>query len=147
MKVLLLQNVKGIGKKDEIVEVADGYAQNALFPKKLAKQATAQIVNDHKQKTQSRAEKTLKEQTEIIEALQAVDGETVTIVQKSSDKGHLYKAITAKEIITQTKKELGLSVDESVFTSTISIKSVGDHKIELAQYGTKAVLLLKVEAL
>ncbi len=147
MKVLLLQHVKGVGKKDEIVEVSDGYAQNALFPKRLAKQATAQIINDYRQKTQAHEQKSIKEHTAIIEALKAINGEVVTMNEKSSDKGHLYKAITLKEIIAQTKKELGITLDESVFGSNVTIKSTGEHKLQLAQYNTKAELILKVEAL
>ncbi len=145
MKVLLLKHVRGIGREGEIIEVADGYAQNALFPKQLARQATSQIINDHKLKNQAQEYRTERDRQETINALLTIDGETIHIVEKSNEKGHLYRSITMNDIIKKAKEEYSIHLPESVFDSQLNIKTVGDHHIHLNQHGAVANIIIEIE--
>lgn len=134
MKVILCADVKGQGKKDQIVEVSDGYARNFLFPKKLAVPADSKAMNDVKNKE---AAKQHKVDVEIAEA-KAIAGklESITVVFEYAagpDK-KLYGSVTAKDISEELKKKHGIDIDKRKITLAEPIKSFGDFKADVKLY-------------
>ena len=130
MKVILKQDVKGHGKKGELVTVSDGYARNFLFPKKMAMEATAQAMTEKKNKDQA---KEFHKQEEIKAAQQIADklkDQTVTIAAKAGTAGRLFGSVTAKEISAAIKKEFGFDIDKRKI-SVGEVKSFGTFQVEV----------------
>lgn len=112
MKVVLLQDVKSIGKKDTVVTVSDGYARNFLFPRKLAVEATAAAMNDVKTKESAKAHHK-REEIKAAEELKAkIDGKTVTIKAKAGKEGKLFGAVTTKDVADAIKQQLKVDIDK-----------------------------------
>ena len=112
MKVVLLQDVKSIGKKDQIVNVSDGYARNFLFPRKLAKEATAGAVNDVKIK-ESAKEHHKQEEIKAATALKnQLNDKIVTIKAKAGKEVKLFGAVTSKDVATELEKQFGIKIDK-----------------------------------
>jgi large subunit ribosomal protein L9 len=112
MKVILREDVKGLGKKGDLVNASDGYARNFLFPKNLAVEANAQNVTEKKN---ADASKQFKYDTEKAAAQQAADkisGKTVKLTAKAGSSGKLFGSVTAKEIALKIKEEYGIDVDK-----------------------------------
>ncbi len=132
MKVVLLENIRGLGKIGDIKNVADGYAQNHLIPRKLAQPAHSYLVNqigDLKKKAVIFSEKELGEAKEIVKKV-AEEDFVLEIQGKANKKGGLYAAIN-EEIISSSLKEKGLKVSPESIKIENPIKAVGDHEIEL----------------
>ena len=134
MKVVFLADVKGVGKKDEIKEVSDGYARNFLFPKKLAKEANNQAVNEIKAKEASRQHKIEVERAEAKAIAEKLEKSTLKIVASAGADGRLYGSVTTKDIAEKLEKELGVSVDKRKITLADPIKSFGDFKADVKLY-------------
>lgn len=145
MKVLMLQHVKNVGRKDEIVEVADGYAVNSLFPQKKAVQATARIINDHKMKQKADLDKEKKLQERITKSIKALVGKKVTLEEKLNAKGALYHAVGSKEIIRAVHDQFKVSIPNTVFKKHYAIKEAGEHTIELDAYGVTESFTLVIQ--
>lgn len=131
MKVILKQDIKGVGKKDQIINAADGYARNFLFPKKLAVPADNENMNNLKAKNESVAYKKsedLKEAKKIAEKMKEI---TVKIPVKAGDNGRLFGAVTAKEIAEALKKDFGIEVDKKKVLLSESIKVAGITNVEI----------------
>ena len=131
MKVILKQDIKGVGKKDEIVNAADGYARNYLFPKNLAIPADSGNMNNLKAKNESiafRKGEDLKEAKEIAEKLKKI---TLKFKVKAGENGKLFGGVTAKEISEALKKEYNINVDKKKILLNETIKNVGVTKVEL----------------
>lgn len=131
MKVILLQYVKAQGKKDDVVEVNDGYARNFLFPRKLAIEANKSNMNElsnRKAAENFRAEQELKKAREQGDALK---GKSVTIYQKTGAGDKLFGAVTAKEIAEEIKRSFGIDIDKKKIALAEPIKSLGEYKAEL----------------
>jgi large subunit ribosomal protein L9 len=144
MKIILLQNVKGIGNKGEIKEVSDGYAQNALIPKNLAKAATQSALNkitQGKKQADQKAQQTIKRARATLEKLQA---QTIIIKEKLNEKGSLYHSLSLKEIIRAVKEQLSIEVSENFFTEKYALKEAGEYTLELEAYGTTSQLFLVI---
>ena len=134
MKVLLLADVKGQGKKDQIVEVSDGYARNFLLPKKLAIPADAKAINEAKNKEASKQHKIdveKKNATEIAEALEKI---VVRFTYAAGPDKRLYGSVTAKEIAEALKKEHGIEIDKRKITLNTPIKSFGRFTADVRLY-------------
>lgn len=130
MKVILLSDVKGTGKKGELCNVSDGYARNFLFPKNLAKEATASAMNELRGKQES-AEHHKKEEIAAAKDLASkLEGKTVTIKAKAGAGGKLFGSVTSKEIAEEVKKTLGLTVDRKKMT-VAEIKNFGEYTAEI----------------
>ena len=144
MKVILLKFVKGLGHAGDIVEVSDGYAANALFPRKLAKQATAAVINKHKMAKKSAAAKLEKEEIATLIVLEKIEGKTIVFEEKLNPKGSLYHALGLKEIIRAVKEQYAVSIPNTLFKKSYAFKESGKHTIELEAYGktVKAVVLI-----
>ena len=146
MKVILKQDVKGLGKKESMVEVSDGYARNFLFPKNLAVEATASNINV--MNTKKEAEKTKKDR-ELASAKQLAEklkGITVTFKTKTGENGKLFGSITSKDISDKLKSGFGLDIDKKKINLEDAIKTIGTTEVEVKLYpGVNAKLTVKVE--
>lgn len=134
MKVILLQDVKGLGKKGELVNASDGYVRNFLFPKNLAKEANAQAMNELKNAEQS---KQYKIDTQIAAANKAkseLEGSVFVMTAKAGQNGKLFGSITAKEISAEIKKQKGIDVDKRKVTLSSDIKTCGVYDVEIKLY-------------
>ncbi|MBQ8388335.1 MAG: 50S ribosomal protein L9 [Clostridia bacterium] len=134
MKVVLLADVKSVGKKDEIKEVSDGYARNFLFPKKLAKEANNQAVNEIKAKEASRQHKIEVERAEAKATAEKLEKSSLKIVAPAGADGRLYGSVTTKDIAERLEKELGIVIDKRKITLDEPIKSHGTYTAEVKLY-------------
>ena len=137
MKVILLQDIKGTGKKGDIVEVSDGFARNFLFPKKQAKPMTSQNLNENKQAKVAQAYHKQVERDEYSVEAKKLDGMNVDIIMKVGENGKLFGAVTNKEVADRLS-ELGIKVEKKMITLP-TIKLVG-------AYSAKARFAEKIEA-
>ena len=134
MKLVLLADVKGSGKKGELVNVSDGYARNFLFPKKLAKEANAQALNELKNAEESKAFK-IKQETEAAQAsADKINGKSVSILAKAGQGGKLFGSVTAKEIAEAIKKQYGVDVDKRKIDTKGDMKAFGTYECEVKLY-------------
>jgi large subunit ribosomal protein L9 len=134
MKVLLLADVKGQGKKDQIVEVSDGYARNFLFPKKLAIVADAKVMSETKSKEEAKQFR-LKEEKAVAKALADKLGTlTVRITASSGGDGRLYGSITSKDIAEKLKEQYNIEIDKRKLVLSENIKSYGTYDVEVKVY-------------
>lgn len=134
MKVVLLQDVKAQGKKNDIVEVSEGYARNFLFPKKLAIPADAKAINDIKNKKSSEAHKIELERAKAKEIAEKLNEATVKIVAEAGKDGRFYGAVTSKDIAEALKSQLGIEVDKRKVALDSPIKAFGSYKIDIKLY-------------
>ena len=125
MKVILLQDVKKMGKKGDVIEASDGYARNYLFPRKLAEEATANALHERKKKLA---------ELEAAQKLAAeLKGKEVTINAKAGDNGRLFGAITNKDVAEAINSEFNLSIDKKkVVVNTIKV--AGTYEVEVKLY-------------
>ena len=134
MKVLLLADVKGQGKKDQIVEVSDGYARNFLFPKKLAVVADNKVMSEAKSREESKQFR-LKEEKAAAQALAAKLGSlTVKISAPSGADGRLYGSVTTKDIADELAKQHKITIDKRKLSLPENIKAYGTYNVEVKVY-------------
>ena len=134
MKVLLLADVKGQGKKDQIIEVSDGYARNFLFPKKLAVLADAKVMSESKSKEEAKQFK-LREEKAAAQALaEKLATLTVKITASSGGDGRLYGSITSKDIAEKLKEQHKIEIDKRKLVLGDNIKSYGTYEVEVKVY-------------
>ncbi len=145
MKVILLKFVKGLGKEGDVINVSDGYAVNSLFPKKLAKQATADVLNKHNMLKKSKAKHIENEKISILIALEDLDGKTISFKEKLNEKNNLYHSLGLKEIIFEIKKQYKITVSSNIFIKKYSFKDSGEHIIELAAEGKTIKMIVSIE--
>lgn len=147
MKVILLQDVKTLGKKGEIVNVNDGYARNYIIPKKLGLEANNSNLNDLKLQKKNE-EKIAKEKLEAAQALAKDIGEkSITVKIQSGVEGRVFGSISSKEIALEAKKQLGLDIDKKKIVIPDAIKSLGTYNINIKLHrDVTATLAVKVEA-
>lgn len=145
MKVILLKFVKDRGQAGDIIEVSDGYATNSLFPRGLARQATANILNKHKMAQKSAAAKSEKEEIAGLIKLEKIEGKTIVFEEKLNSKGSLYHALGLKEIIKAIHEQYKISTPNTFFKKKYAFKESGKHTIELEAYGktVKATVLIE----
>lgn len=143
MKCILLADVKGLGKKDDIVEVQDGYARNFLLKKKLACEATANNMNENKLKKGAEAEHARRELEEARANGKLLDGKTVKLSVKTGEGGRLYGAVTAMDV-SEAIKQAGFQVDKKNIVIKNPIKSVGTYEVT-AKLHTKVSVKVNVE--
>lgn len=134
MKVILLKDVKGQGKKDQVIEVSDGYARNFLFPKKLAIVADAKATNELKGKEESRQHKIDEERKAASELAEKLASTTVKIKGASGADGRLYGAVTSKDIAEKLDSDFGIKVDKRKINLQDPIKTHGTYSIEVKLY-------------
>ncbi|MGN0558221.1 MAG: 50S ribosomal protein L9 [Acutalibacteraceae bacterium] len=134
MKVILLQDVKSLGKKGELVNAADGYARNFLFPKGLAKEANAQAMNEYRNAENSKNFKVETQINEANKAKSALEGETFKMTAKAGKNGKLFGSVTSKEISAEIKRQKGIDVDKRKIILDSEIKAFGTYNAEIKLY-------------
>lgn len=131
MKVILLQDVKSLGKKDQIVEVSDGYARNCILPKKLGVEATSKNMNELKLK-KAHEDKVAAETLAEAQALaDKMKDESVTLSIKVGEGGRTFGSISSKEIAEAIKSQLGHDIDKKKLVLKDSIKSIGSFHVDI----------------
>ena len=129
MKVILLEDVKALGKKGEIVNVSDGYARNAILPKKLGVEATPKNLNDLKLQNQH-ADKVAAENLENAKELARVIAEKKVVVKiKAGEGGKIFGSVSTKEIAQAAKEQAGLELDKKKMQLNEAIKALGTYEI------------------
>nr|WP_317398968.1 50S ribosomal protein L9 [uncultured Gemmiger sp.] len=148
MKVILKQDVKSIGKKDEIHEVSDGYARNFLFPRGLAAPADANALNTARTKSEAKAHHEA-EARAAAEALAAqIKDKTVAIKVKGGASGKLYGKVTGKDVAEELGRMIGAEIDKKKVELPSSIKEFGSYDAQVRLYaGVSASFKVKVEEL
>lgn len=144
MKVILCADVKGQGKKDQIVEVSDGYARNFLFPKKLAIPADSKAINDVKNKEAAKQHRVDVEIQQAKELAKKLEGIVLVFEYAAGPDKKLYGSVTAKDIADELKKKHGIDVDKRKITLAEPIKSFGEFKADVKLY-TDVVGKINVE--
>ncbi len=144
MKVVLKQDVKGLGKKGELVSASDGYARNFLFPKNLAVEANAQNMTELKNREQAEKYKVETETAAAKKAAAEMNGKTIVLTAKAGANGKLFGSVTAKEIAEKVEKEFGVKTDKRKITVE-DIKQFGTFPFEIKLYqGVTAKLFVRV---
>jgi large subunit ribosomal protein L9 len=134
MKVVLLKDVKSVGKRDDIVTVSDGYARNFLFPQKLAAEATPGALKEIQRK---RAAQDAREAEMLAEAkakAAALKDKAITLEVKCGDKGRLYGSVTAAEVAEALEKQHGIKVDKRKIDIGEPIREIGERTISVWLY-------------
>lgn len=134
MKVVLLEDVKSLGRKDDIVNVSDGYARNYLFPKNLAAEATPGKLNEISEKKKTMENKKKKELEEAKALAKNLNNREVIVKTKAGSSGKLFGSITGKDIADMIKSQLKIQVDKKKIVLDDAIKSLGSHQVEIKIY-------------
>jgi len=134
MKVILLADVKGKGKKDQVIDVSDGYARNYLIPQKLAVLADSKAMSEAKNKEQSRLHKIEIEKNEAAELAKRLEAITLKITGQAGIDGRLYGSVTSKDVAEALEQKHGISVDKRKLTLPSSLKSFGTYTVEVKLY-------------
>ena len=146
MKVILLQDVKGKGKKGQMLEVSDGYARNFMLPKKLAIEATPDAINTMRMNDKAAAEKAAKERAEALEISRKLREMTVTVTAKGGGAGRLFGSVTTQEIADALKAQSGITLDKRKIVLSDTIKSVGTYTVTCKLgYEISAPLTVKIQ--
>ncbi|HEX2986346.1 MAG TPA: 50S ribosomal protein L9 [Caproiciproducens sp.] len=134
MKVVLLEDIKGSGKKGDLVNISDGYARNYLFPRKLAKEANAQAMNELKNAEEAKAFKIKSETDSAKRTAEQINGKSVKLYAKAGQGGRLFGSITAKEIAEELKKQYKADIDKRKIALDGDIKAFGTYECEVKLY-------------
>jgi large subunit ribosomal protein L9 len=148
MKVILLTDVKGKGKKGQMIEVSDGYARNYMLPRKLAQEATADAVNTMRMNDKATAERQARERAEAVAISKQLRELTLVVKAKGGGAGRLFGAVTTNEIADALKKNAGITIDKRKLVLTDNIKNVGTYTVK-AKLGYEIVgqFTVKIEEL
>lgn len=145
MKVVLLADVKSLGKKGDLVTAKEGYARNFLIPQGLAKEANAQAMNELKNAAESKQHKIDVQIAEATKAKEKLEGKTLVIHAKSGKNGKLFGSITPKEISNEIKQRYNIVADKRKITLLGEIKQYGKYDCEVKLYnGITAKIIIEV---
>ena len=148
MKVILLTDVKGKGKKGQMIEVSAGYARNYMLPRKLAQEATADAVNTMRMNDKATAERQARERAEAVAISKQLRELTLVVKAKGGGAGRLFGAVTTTEIADALKKNAGINIDKRKLVLDENIKNVGTYTVK-AKLGYEIVgqFSVKIEEL
>lgn len=145
MKVILLKDIKGTGKKDQIIEASDGFARNFLFPKGLAREASATNLNAIENAKAAQKHREDVERTKAEETRKVLSGKAIKIVARGAEGGRLYGSVTAQEIADELFKQYGVKVEKRRI-DVANIRNAGDFTVSVWLYaGITAEMTAKVE--
>ena len=145
MKVILLQDVKGKGKKGQMLEVSDGYARNFMLPKKLAIEATADAINTMRMNDKATQERVAREKAAALEISKKLREMTLVVTAKGGGNGRLFGAVTNAEIASALEKQ-GIKLDKRKIVLGENIKNVGTYTVTCKLgYEINAPLTVKIE--
>lgn len=146
MKVILKQDVKGLGKKEEMVNVSDGYARNFLFPKNIAVEASATNINVMNTRKEAEKSKKDRELAHARELAARIKDTVVVIKTKAGENGKLFGSITSKDIADRLKADHNLDIDKKKIVMHDAIKALGTTELEVKLYPeVSARLTVKLE--
>ena len=146
MKVILLQDVKGKGKKGQMLEVSDGYARNFMLPKKLAIEATPDAINTMRMTDKATQERIAREKAAALEIARKLREMTLTVTAKGGGNGRLFGAVTNQEIAVALKAQSGIELDKRKIVISDPIKNVGTYTVTCKLgYEISAPLTVKIE--
>ena len=146
MKVILLQDVKGKGKKGQMIEVSDGYARNFMLPRKLAIEATPDAINTMRMNDKAAAEKAAKERAEAMEISKKLRAMTLVVKAKGGGAGKLFGSVTNQEIADALKASSDIALDKRKIVISDPIKTVGTYTVQCKLgYEITAPLTVKIE--
>ena len=146
MKVILLQDVKGKGKKGQMIEVSDGYARNFMLPRKLAIEATPDAVNTMRMNDKATQERIAREKAEAMDTAKKLRELTVVVKAKGGGAGRLFGSITNQEIADALKTSAGIALDKRKIVLSDPIKNVGTYTVTCKLgYEITAPLTVKIE--
>ena len=134
MKVILLQDIKSLGKKGELVEASDGYARNYLLPRKIAREANAQAMNEYKNAENSKNFKIATQKAQAEQQKKMLEGKKFVMTAKAGQGGRLFGSITAKQVAEEIKKQYNIVVDKRKVVLECDIKEFGTYKAEVKLY-------------
>lgn len=145
MKVILLDNIKGVGKKDEVINASDGYARNFLFPKKLAVEANNENMNKLKAKKQSEQYKKDVDKENAQKIAKKLDEIILTISVKAGENGKIFGGVTSKDISEELNKQYKIDIDKKKIVLNENIKNIGSFDITIKLFeGVAGKLKVKV---
>ena len=146
MKVILLQDVKGKGKKGQMIEVSDGYARNFMLPRKVAIEATADAINTMKMNDKATQERIAREKAEALAISKQLREMTLTVTAKGGGNGRLFGSVTNQEIADALAKNAGIKLDKRKIVISDAIKNVGTYTVTCKLgYEISAQLTVKIE--
>lgn len=134
MKVILLQDVPGTGKKGQVAQTSDGYARNFLFPRKLAVEATDSAVKDIERKRALDAKKEAERRAQAEQLARTLKGKVINIQARCGEKGRLYGSITGQEIADALKAQHDVTVDKRKIELSEPIRAIGDVQVTVWVY-------------
>lgn len=143
MKVILQQDVRGKGKKGQMIEVSDGYARNYMLPRKIAIEATADNINTMRMNDKALLEKQTRERSEAIKTRDLLKEITLDVYAKGGGAGRLFGSITTQEISDALKKQCGIELDRRKIVLDETIKTVGQYTVK-CKLGYEIVATLKI---
>ena len=129
MKVILTQDVRGKGKRGQMIEVSDGYARNFLLPRKLAQEATADNINTMRMNDKATQERIAREKAEAMETAKKLRELTVTVTAKGGGNGRLFGSVTNQEIADALKAKAGIVLDKRKIVISDAIKNMGTYMV------------------
>lgn len=147
MKVILLQDIKGTGKKDQILEISDGYARNYLLPRKMAREATTEALNaiEHAKSADKHREEVRRQEAEVL--ARNLKGKVVQLTVRGGDNGKIYGSVTNDQIASAIKEQLGVEVDKRKVEPEEPIKQAGQAFVNLkllAGIATRIIVNVKI---
>lgn len=146
MKVILLQDVRGKGKKGQMLEVSDGYARNYMLPRKIAVEATPDAINTMKMNDKATQDRIAREKAEAMEVSRKLRGMTLTVTAKGGGAGRLFGSVTNQEIADALAQEAGIKLDKRKIVISDAIKNVGTYTVTCKLgYEITAPLTVKIE--
>lgn len=144
MKVILLQDVKGKGKKGQMIEVSDGYARNYMLPRKIAVEATPDNINTMRMNDKALLERQTKERAEAVRIMNEMKEVTLTLRVKGGGAGRLFGSVTTQEISEALKEQMHIEIDKRKIVLDEAIKNVGTYTVK-CKLGYEVVANLKVK--
>ena len=144
MKVILTQDVRGQGKRGQMIEVSDGYARNFLLPRKLAREATADNINTMRMNDKATQERQAKERAEALDLRNRMKDMTVVVTAKGGGAGRLFGSVTTTEVSEALAKQAGIQLDKRKIILDEPIKSVGVYMVK-CKLGYEINAELKIE--
>lgn len=146
MKVILKQDVKGLGKKESLVEVSDGYARNFLFPRGLAVEATSSNINVMKTKTEAEKFKKDRELAQAKELAEKIGKVTVVLKAKAGENGKLFGSMTTKDVADALKAQHKIDIDKKKISVQDALKALGNYEADVKIYpGVSTKFTVKIE--
>ncbi len=147
MKVILLSDVKSVGKKGDLVEVSDGYGQNFLIPRKLASPATEGAVKKRRKEMADQSSKKARELEAAKELAASLEAKPLVLTVKVGNNGKLFGSVTSSDVAGAVKSQFGVKLDKKKLDMPKSIRELGQHKVKARVYkGVQASLTLELKA-